>query len=395
MTGRVKPIVKKEFRQIARDKRTLGILLFVPAFMLVMFGYALNFDVMHLKLAICDHDRTSVSRDFIDSFIHTEYFDLEYYPSKSSEVDRLLAEGKATAAIIVPADFSDGITSRQGANVQIIVDGTNPTTASSSVGYITKIIQDYSSLIGSESIGRFSGPQFENPIDYRPRIWFNPELRSAKFLVPGLIGFIMMVTAVVSTSLSVVREKELGTMELLSVSPIRPVELILGKTIPYVVISLAATAVILAVGYILFDVTVRGSFILLGIVTLVFLVGCLGLGLLVSTISNSQQVAFMIAVMMTVLPTFLLSGFVFPVRNMPVWVQVITYLVPAKYFMTALRAIILKGVGMGAFWDQMLCLIAFALLTIGVSSVRLRMQLGAFRGRRAANRRRTGKRGDR
>jgi len=386
MTGRVKPIVKKEFRQIVRDKRTLGILLFVPAFMLVMFGYALNFDVKHISLAVCDEDKSSISREFVQTFLHSEYFDLNYFLQDRDEMDRLLDEGKATVALVVPKMFSAEILSGGQATVQVIVDGTNPTTASSSVGYVTAIVQSYSNRARTESLIRIEGHRLTMPIDYRPRVWFNPELKSAKFLVPGLIGFILMVTAVVSTSLSVVREKEQGTMEQLSVSPLRPLELIVGKTIPYVVISLAATVVVLAVGYILFDVTVRGSYILLGVVTLVYLTGCLGLGLLISSISDSQQVAFMIAVIATMLPTFLLSGFVFPIRNMPVWVQVITYFIPARYFMVALRAIILKGVGLTAFWDQMLFLIAFAVLTIGVSSARMKAQLGSLKGRNASHR---------
>jgi ABC-2 type transport system permease protein len=210
------------------------------------------------------------------------------------------------------------------------------------------------------------------PIDFQPRVWYNPELESAKFLVPGLIAFILMVTAVISTALAIVRERELGTMEQLMVSPIRPLELILGKTIPYTIISLIATVTILFLGYILFDVSIKGSVVLLALVTFVFLIGSLGMGILISTLVETQQLAFMIAVFVSMLPTFILSGFVFPIRNMPVIIQAITYALPARYFLVALRAIILKGAGLSAFWDQALILVFYAFIMIGISSLRMR-----------------------
>ena len=212
------------------------------------------------------------------------------------------------------------------------------------------------------------------PIDYRPRVWYNPELRSAKFLVPGLIAFILMVTAVISTSLSVVREKERNTLEQIIVSQTRPFEFILGKTIPFMIISFAATLIILVVSFILFDVVVKGSLPLLLAITLIFLTGCLGLGLLISTVADTQQVAFMLAVILTMLPTFLLSGFVFPIRNMPIVIQAITYLIPARYFLVVLRSIILKGVGIGAIYTDVFFLIAFAVIVISVSAARMKKQ---------------------
>jgi ABC-2 type transport system permease protein len=197
-------------------------------------------------------------------------------------------------------------------------------------------------------------------------------LKSAKFLVPGLIAFILMVTTVISTALAVVRERELGTMEQIMVSPIKPIELILGKTIPYIIISLIATAVILFFGYVLFDVSIKGSIFLLSMMTILFLVGGLGVGMLISTLVETQQLAFMIAVIVSMLPTFILSGFVFPIRNMPAIIQGITYLIPARYFLVALRAIILKGAGVSAFWDQAIFLTIYAAVMIGISSLRMR-----------------------
>jgi len=355
-----------------RDKRSLGVLLLIPAFMLIMFGYALNFDVKHTSLAIYDEDKSQMSRDFVENFLHSEYFDLKYYLNSAREIDELMGEESVRVAVVVPQDFSERLLAGREAIVQVIVDGANSNAAVTAIGYVNAIVQNYSTKTLTNALMRIGQSGLSMPIDYRPRVWYNPELRSAKFLVPGLIVFILMITTVISTSLSVVREKERGTMEQIIVSPIKPVELILGKTIPYIFISLIATVVILLVSYFLFDVVIKGSYLLLFIVTLIFLTGGLGLGLLISSIAETQQLAFMLAVIVTALPTFILSGFVFPIRNMPVVIQAITYLIPARYFLVVLRSIILKGVGLSAFWDQVLFLIAFAALAITASSVRMR-----------------------
>lgn len=372
MLTRIRPIIIKEFRQVARDRRSLGVLLFIPTFMLIMFGYALNFDVKHTSLAIYDEDKSQTSRDFVENFLHSEYFDLKYYLNSAREIDELLGEEKVRVALVIPQDFSERLLAGREAVVQVIVDGANSNAAVTAIGYVSFIVQNYSTKILTNALVRTGQSGLSLPIDYRPRVWYNPELRSAKFLVPGLIVFILMVTTVISTSLSVVREKERGTMEQIIVSPIKPLELILGKTIPYIFISLIATLVILLVSYFLFDVVIKGSYLLLFVVTLIFLTGGLGLGLLISTIADTQQLAFMLAVLVTILPSFILSGFVFPIRNMPVVIQAITYLIPARYFLVVLRSIILKGVGLSAFWDQVLFLITFAGLTITASSVRMR-----------------------
>jgi len=369
------PIVRKEFRQIRRDKRTLGVLLFIPALMLLMFGYALNFDVKHTSLAVYDEDRSSASREFARQFWNSEFFDLKFTLEDAREADQLLDGEQVRVVLIIPASFSERLARGQEATVQVLIDGTSSFSASSILGYINGIVQQYSLKVITASFMRSGKGGMTVPIDFRPRVWYNPELESAKFLIPGLIAFILMIVAVVSTALAVVRERELGTMEQIMVAPIRPSELILGKTIPYTLLSLIATVTILVAGYILFNVHIKGSVFLLFIVTVVFLLGSLGLGLLISTIAQTQQVAFMIAVIATMLPTFILSGFVFPIRNMPGVVQAITYLIPARYFLVALRSIILKGAGLSAFWDQFLFLILYAILSLTVSSARLRKLL--------------------
>ncbi len=369
------PIVRKEFRQIRRDKRALGVLLFIPSMMLVMFGYALNFDVKHSALAVYDEDNSKTSREFVQLFFHSEYFDYAYHLADLRNMNELLDVEKVRAVIVISPDFSHNIAEGKDVSIQVIVDGANSNAATTVLGYISAIVQQYSLNVMTKTFYRKGRQQIVRPIDLRPRVWYNPELRSAKFLVPGLIAFILTITAVISTSLAVVREWEMGTIEQIIVSPVKPVELILGKTIPYTIIALIATVIILIAGYLMFDVAIKGSFFWLFIVTFVFLVGSLGLGLLISTIAGTQQVAFMVAVIATMLPTFILSGFVFPIRNMPPIIQAVTYFIPARYFLVALRSIILKGVGPSAFWDQLLFLIGYAVLMLGASSARMKKLL--------------------
>lgn len=369
------PIVRKEFRQIRRDKRVLGLLLFIPGLMLVMFGYALTFDVKHTSMAVFDQDRSRQSREFAERFFVTEQFVRVATVERESDINRLLDSEAACIVLVIRRDFARDLARGNTVSVQVVVDGANANAAATVLGYANTIIQQYSSAILAGTFLRAGGRTLSMPIDYQPRVWYNPELESAKFLIPGLIAFILMVTAVISTALAVVRERELGTMEQIMVSPVRPVELILGKTIPYTIISLVATLAILVLGYLLFGVVLKGSAFLLFIVTVLFLVGGLGVGLLISTLVETQQLAFMIAVIVSMLPTFILSGFVFPIQNMPVPIQVITYIIPARYFLVALRAIILKGAGISAFWDQFLFLVGYAVILLGVSSMRLRKLL--------------------
>lgn len=370
------PIMRKEFLQIGRDKRVLGVLILVPAMMLVLFGYAVNFDVRHTSMAVFDEDMTRESRELVTQFTNNEYFDLVRTVDRPQQIDRLLDAKVARVVIVIPKNFSNHLTSGSEAKIQVLVDGENASAAATALGYIRAIVQEYSLGIVQETLMRRGGSMIELPLEFRPRIWYNPELRSARFLVPGLIAFILMITTVISTSLSVVRERELGTMEQMTVSPVKPVQLILGKTIPYTIISLVATVVILIVAYFFFDVVVEGSFLNLFIVTFLFLVGGLGMGLMVSTVADNQQVAFMAAVILTMLPSFILSGFVFPIRNMPVAIQVVTYLVPARYFLVALRGIILKGAGLGAFWEQIVLLTVFAVVMLAASVRRMHKLLG-------------------
>jgi len=380
----VLPVMKKEFRQIRRDTRSLIFMIFIPAFMLIMFGYALNFDVKHIPLAVVDQDNSGASRELAEKFGTTEYFEVKAVLSKTTELEGLMARERIRAALVIPEDFSEDLLAGRSPDVQFLLDGANAMSGTTAAGYAGAILQSYSQRITLETLERRGVRSMISPLEAEVRVWYNPELRSAKFLVPGLMAFILMVILTVSTAFSVVREKERGTMEQIMVSPVRPVGLILGKMIPYVLISLASAHFVLALGWVLFGVAIRGSYFLLLPTILLFLVCGLGQGILISAVTRTQQVAFLISVLTTFLPTFILSGFIFPVRNMPAVIQAVTYLVPAKYFLAALRAIILKGAGLHAFWEQVLFLAGFAVLTLGVAARRLR--LGGEEGRRRPRR---------
>jgi ABC-2 type transport system permease protein len=368
---RIRPVVKKESRQIVRDKRSLILLLVLPGFLLIMYGYALNFDVKHLSLAVFDQEKSQRSRDFLDGFLHTEYFDLKFYLDNMRQIDDLMGRGEVQVALVIPRDFSRNLLSGREAEVQVIIDGEETGIAGTAVGYISAIAQSYSTRLVVEAFSRTGQGGLQLPVDYHPRVWFNPELRSALFLIPGLMAFILMITVVISTSFSVVREIERGSIEQLIVSPLQPAELIIGKTIPYALISFLSGHAVLLFGYLLFGVSIKGSYAWLLIGMLFFLLCGLGLGLLISTIASTQQVAFMLAIITTMLPTFVLSGFVFPIRNMPVAVQAVTFLIPARYFLVVLRGILLKGVGLSAFARELAFLGGFAFLTLFLSSVRM------------------------
>ncbi len=374
------PVMRKEFRQIRRDSRSLIFMIFIPAFMLLMFGFALNFDIKHIPLAVVDQDGSRTSRDLVDKFRTTEYFDLKAELSRTGDIDGLMARDRIRAALVIPETFSEDLLAGRSPSVQFILDGANAMSGTTSAGYAAAILQNYSQKITFEALERrgLGGPTL--PLRTEVRVWYNPELRSAQFLLPGLMAFILMVILTTSTAFSIVREKERGTMEQLHVSPLPPAALIIGKLIPYALISLVSAHSVLALGWLLFGVAVKGNYFLLLLTMILFLISGLGQGILISTIARTQLVAFLLSVLTTILPTFILSGFVFPVRNMPVVIQAVTYFIPAKYFLVALRAIILKGTGIAAFWDQALFLAGFAVLTLALSVAKFRS--GGEDGRR-------------
>jgi len=367
----LKPIIVKEFRQIRRDPTTLGMLLVLPTVLIVLVGYALNFDVKHIPLAVFDQSKTSESRAFLEQFKHTEYFNYTYDVQRYTEIEDFFLINKAKAAIVIPRDFASDVLAGRSTQIQILVDGADANSAGQAIGYATRMTMDYSTRLTTAFLRRKGRSQY-TPIDFQPRVWYNPDLTSTKFLIPGLIGFIIVLAAVISTALTVVREKERGTMEQLMVSPLHPLQVILGKVVPYLLISLVIATSILIAGYLLFDIQVKGSLLLLYAAIFTMILGGLGQGLLVSSITDSQQVAFMLAMFSSLLPTFLLSGFVFPISSMPVPLQVLSNIAVNKFFLVVVRGVMLKGVGFGAVWEQFLYMLIFAAVTIGISTKRLR-----------------------
>jgi ABC-2 type transport system permease protein len=360
----------KEFRQIARDRRTLLILLFVPTFFLLLFGYALNFDVSHIALAVQDSDRSTASRKLVSAFVNSGYFDLVAEVTSDREYERLIDRGDIRAALVIPRGLQEKLLTGRRVPVQVIINGDNANTAATVMGYSLRILQTASAEYQLQSATRAPAP----PVSVEPRVWYNPELRSAIFLVPGLIAYIGMISAVISTALSVVREKERGTLEQIRMAPIDTFTFVLGKTMPYFGISLCSSLLIVLASMALFGLPMNGSWALLLLSLALYLMGALGLGLMISTIAESQQVAFQIALLASFLPTLMLSGFVFPLASMPAVIRGISYIVPARYFIVALRAIVLKGAEVSAFWQQLLALAIYASVMLTLASIRLRRQ---------------------
>jgi ABC-2 type transport system permease protein len=369
--GKTWAVAVKELRQIGRDRRTLLILLFVPAFFLLTYGYALNFDIRNVRLAVQDMDRSSASRELVSSFVNSGYFQFVEEVLADREIAPLIDRNEARAVLVIPSGFGRDAASGTPTSVQLIVNGDNANTATTVVGYARALVAATSARYEIQArIAPPGGPV----LIMEPRVWYNPELRSTLFLIPGLIAYIAMLTAVVSTALSVVREKEAGTMEQVRMAPIGPVPYVVGKTVPYFVISLASSMGVVATSMVLFDLPMRGSWLMLVGAISLFLLGALSFGLLISTIAETQQVAFQLALLASLLPTLMLSGFIFPISSMPVVLRGVTYIVPARYFLVALRGIVLKGVGPEVFWPQLAALAVFVVVILGLASLRLRRQ---------------------
>ena len=359
---------RKEFHQIARDRRSLAILLLFPAFVLLLFGYALNWDIRHIKLAVDDRDRSAESRALISAFVNSGYFDLVAIVDSEAELTRLMDRNAARAVLVIPTAFEQDLQRQIPVPVQLLLNGDNANTATTVMGYALTIVQ-------SEAARRQrGGSSGRAPISVEARIWYNPQLRSTLFLVPGLIAYISMLSAVVSTALSIVREKERGTIEQVRMAPLGPFAFVVGKTIPYFVVALLSAMGIVFVAMVLFGLPMRGSWLLLLAAVALFLVGALGLGLVISSVAETQQVAFQLALLASFLPTLMLSGFIFPIASMPQVLQAITRVVPARYFLTALRGILLKGVGLDVVWPDLAALAVYSGIVLGLASVRLHRQ---------------------
>lgn len=361
----------KEFRQIGRDRRSLMIIFALPVFLLTLFGYAITLDVNTITLGIYDRDKSETSRDFISTLSGSSYFKVTEYVNNESEINPLLDLGKAKCVIVIPEHFSSDLARNRNVSIQYLVDGVDANTATIVLSYVSAATATFSRNISSEVLSRKGIKQFQ-PLNLQPQFWYNKDLSTTKFFIPGLIAMILIIISVILTSISLVREKELGTIEQIIVSPVTSFQLIIGKILPYLVISVLIAASILIMGYFLFGVEVKGSYLLLFAGTICYLLCTLSMGIFISTVADSQQVAFQISQLASQLPTVILSGFIFPVESMPLPIQILSYITPAKYYIVILRDILLKGAGFEVFKEQILYLLIFATVLITVSTIRIK-----------------------
>jgi len=366
--NRLLHLLRKEFIQLFRDRRMLPLIFVVPLVQLVLFGYVVSTDIKHLSTVVCDQDKSPASRDLVRSFSNAGFFDINYYAGSNKEIRRLMDSGDVAVAIAVPPDFSRNLKRGRVASIQLIFDGSDSSTANTAMNYASRIVQAESTRIVVERMA-FRGLTRVGSVDPRLRVWYNPELKSVNYMVPGLIGVILMVTTMILTSVAIVRERERGTLEQLIVTPIMRWELILGKTIPFVIVGFVEIVLIILVGKLWFQVPLRGDIGLLLAMCAVFIFNTLGLGLFISTVSRTQQQA-MLTSFFFLLPAFLLSGFIFPIENMPEVLQYITYVIPLRYFLVIIRGIFLKGVGLSVLWDQALIMAGLGLLIFVLSVLR-------------------------
>jgi ABC-2 type transport system permease protein len=370
-------ILRKEFIQIRRDPRMLAIVFIAPVFQLIILGYAANLDVRNIRTVIYDGDNTAASREIVARFTNSGYFTTISYTNTLAEIDPLLDNGDASIAIIVPKGFAKKITAGIPAEVQVIADGSETNAATAGLNYASRIVLGYANKVMLERLDRQPGNLIViRQIEPATRVWYNPDLRSRNFMVPGVLGLLLMVMTTMLTSLATVKEREIGTLEQLIVTPISPTQLIIGKIAPFTIIGLIDILLVILIATLWFGIPVKGSIFLLFGLSVIFLMTTLGLGLFVSTVSRTQQQAMMTAVFFVMLPMIFLSGFVFPIENMPNIIQWSTYIMPLRYYFVILRGLFLKGVGIVELWDQALALFIFGVCILGASIVRFRKRLG-------------------
>jgi ABC-2 type transport system permease protein len=368
MRRRLRYIVRKELLQLKRDRRLRGMLIFAPLFQLFVFGYAVTLDIRHIPLVVCDLDRSRESRELVGRFTRSGYFDLYGLVASPGALDGPLEAGRAVVGIYIPPDFSKRRARGETAELQVLVDGTDMNSAGVAAGYAQALI--------SHHVGLAEGPLRRAPaIVHQPRIWYNPDLRSVNYMVPGVICLILGTVMTAVTAMALVRERETGTLEQLIVTPIRPLELMLGKTLPFAAIGMLDVSLITLVARYWFGVEVAGSVVLLFACALLFLLTTLGLGLFISTVSRSQQQAMLTAFFL-ITPSVILSGFMFPIENMPGALQLITYLIPLRYFVEIVRGVFLQGVGINLLWPQIVLLAGLGVLIFTLSASRFQKRLG-------------------
>jgi len=374
MNSRLQSIIRKEFIQIFRDTRTLIMILVIPIMQLFLLGYSATSDVRNIPLAVLDQSQSPESRALLDSYRAADYFRIAYRADSEADIETLISTGKARAAIIIPPDYARRL-NESNAQVAFILDGSDPTSASTAFSAAQLISQAHSTGLLTERFARTgSSLRVQPPIDVHTTVWYNPDMISAHFMIPGVIGMILYAIAAILTATSVVRERERGTIEQLIVTPIRSWELIVGKLTPYVILGFFNTIEVLAVGHWWFGVPIRGDLGLILLMSGIFLVTGLGIGLFASTVANTQQEA-MLTVWMTLLPSIFLSGFFFPLEAMPEVLQWLSYLVPLRYFLVIMRSLLLKGVGLAMIQTDVIAMSLFAFGIMAAAALRFRKRL--------------------
>lgn len=373
---RVKAVAKKEFIHIFRDPRSLGMGIAIPMLLLFLFGYALTLDVDKVPLVVWDQSGTPASRELISRFAGSRYFSLRHYTDNYRDIERSIDSREALIAVIIPVDFARRVDTGRKARVQAILDGSDPNTATFALGYAENAVSGFSRDVAVTQLRLHAGiPPAGGQVDVRPRVWFNADMISKNYIFPGLIAIISMIIAALLTSLTIAREWETGTMEQLVSTPLKGPELITGKLAPYFAIGILDMVLSVLVGEYVFHIPLRGSLWLLFAMSLIFLAGALSLGMLISIITRSQLLASQLALVATMLPAFLLSGFIFPIDNMPAPIRGITYLVTARYFVTILRGIYLKDVGLDILAGEAALLVLFSILVITLSIRKFRKKI--------------------
>jgi ABC-2 type transport system permease protein len=372
---RTRAMAHKELLHIARDPRSMAMALAVPIIMLLLYGFGLTLDVDHIPTLIYDFDRTPESREAIARFQGSRYFQVLGTVNDYAAIERAIDRDRCLLGVVIQHDFARNLEAGRQAQVQLILDGSDSNTASIAQGYADALLRSYAAEIRSSALMRKGGAKLEIPIDNRLRALYNTELKSRNYIVPGLISVILMIIAALITSLTIAREWEMGTMEHLLATPLRPAELVLGKLAAFFTIGFADMLIAIGVGIFVFRVPMRGNMLLLVISSCIFLFGALCWGILISALTRSQLVAYQLGLLTSFLPAFLLSGFVYSIENMPVAIQAITYIVPSRYFVTILKGVFLKGVGIDVLWGELVFLFVFASAVFFITTRKLRQKV--------------------
>ncbi len=374
MSARLIAIIRKEFIQLLRDKRMLALILVIPLVQLFLLGYAATNDVRDIPLAVFDQSHSADARALLDAYRAADYFKFAYSVRSNAEMQALIEQGRAGAGLIIPPDYAAQLQKGQ-AQVAFIIDGSDPSIATTALSAAQLIAQNHATGLLIQKTARSGlNLKLQPPLEVRTSVWYNPDLVSAYFMIPGVIGMILFTITAILTATAVVRERERGTIEQLIVTPIRPLELVLGKILPYVFLGLFDTLEVIAVGHWWFGVPVRGSLLLIVLLSSLFLLSGLGIGLFASTIANTQQEA-MLSVFMTLLPAIFLSGFFFPLANMPKFLQLVSYFIPLRYFLNIIRVLLLKGVGLESIRGDVIAMTVFGVVIMGAAALRFHKRL--------------------